>query len=220
MAELLRKAPVYAAWVESELVTPTGAAIVATLARRYLKLPELVYEKIGRGAGIQGIPRDPEHPAGLLRRRRGLRRGQSVFIVEATIDDATPQLLAHFLERALEEGALDATLSPVVMKKNRLGTKLSLLVESGRMDALIEAVFRETTSIGLRYYPVGRRVLDREIRDVRVGGEKVGLKVAALGGRTVNVQPEYEDLLKAARKTGRPLKEIAHAAVCEFARKR
>jgi hypothetical protein len=106
------------------------------------------------------------------------------------------------------------------MKKNRLGTKLSLLVESGRLDALIEAVFRETTSIGLRYFPVGRRVLDREIRDVRVGGEKVGLKVAALGGRTVNVQPEYEDLLKAARKTGRPLKEIAHAAVREFARKR
>jgi len=145
---------------------------------------------------------------------------RSVFIVEATIDDATPQLLAHFLERALEEGALDATLSPVVMKKNRLGTKLALLVESSRMDALIEAVFRETTSIGVRYYPVGRRVLDRAFETVRVGGEKIGIKVAALGGQTVNVQPEYDDLLAAARKTGKPLKEIAHAAVREFARKR
>jgi pyridinium-3,5-bisthiocarboxylic acid mononucleotide nickel chelatase len=220
VAELLRKAPVYAAWVESELVTPTGAAIVATLARRYVKLPELVYEKIGRGAGAKEFPEIPNILRAYFGDAAAFDEARSVFIVEATIDDATPQLLAHFLERALEEGALDATLSPVVMKKNRLGTKLSLLVESGRLDALIEAVFRETTSIGLRYFPVGRRVLDREIRDVRVGGEKVGLKVAALGGRTVNVQPEYEDLLKAARKTGRPLKEIAHAAVCEFARKR
>jgi uncharacterized protein (TIGR00299 family) protein len=220
VAELLRKAPVYAAWVESELVTPTGAAIVATLARRYVKLPELVYEKIGRGAGAKEFPEIPNILRAYFGDAAAFDEARSVFIVEATIDDATPQLLAHFLERALEEGALDATLSPVVMKKNRLGTKLSVLVESGRLDALIEAVFRETTSIGLRYFPVGRRVLDREIRDVRVGGEKVGLKVAALGGRTVNVQPEYEDLLKAARKTGRPLKEIAHAAVCEFARKR
>jgi pyridinium-3,5-bisthiocarboxylic acid mononucleotide nickel chelatase len=220
VAELLRQAPVYAAWVESELVTPTGAAIVATLARRYLKLPELVYEKIGRGAGAKEFPEIPNILRAYCGDAAAFDEARSVFIVEATIDDATPQLLAHFLERALEEGALDATLSPVVMKKNRLGTKLELLVESGRLDALIEAVFRETTSIGLRYFPVGRRVLDRQIRDVRVGGEKVGLKVAALGGRTVNVQPEYEDLLKAARKTGRPLKEIAHAAVCEFARKR
>ena len=88
------------------------------------------------------------------------------------------------------------------------------------MDALIEAVFRETTSIGVRYYPVGRRVLDRAFETVRVGGEKIGIKVAALGGQTVNVQPEYDDLLAAARKTGKPLKEIAHAAVREFARKR
>lgn len=220
VAELLRKAPVYAAWVESELVTPTGAAIVATLARRYLKLPELVYEKIGRGAGAKEFPEIPNILRAYFGDAAAFDEARSVFIVEATIDDATPQLLAHFLERALEEGALDATLSPVVMKKNRLGTKLSLLVEAGQMDALIEAVFRETTSIGVRYYPVGRRVLDRAFETVRVGGEKIGVKLAALGGKTVNVQPEYEDLLKAARKTGRPLKEIAHAAVREFARKR
>ena len=106
------------------------------------------------------------------------------------------------------------------MKKNRLGTKLAVLVDAGRMDALIEAVFRETTSIGVRYYPVGRRVLDRKMRGVRVGGEKVGLKVAALGGQTVNVQPEFDDLVRAARRTGRPLKEVAHAAVSAFAKRR
>ncbi len=220
VAELLKKAPVYSAWVESELVTPTGAAIVAALTKRFTKLPELVYDKIGRGAGTKEFPEIPNLLRVYLGDAAAFDQAKSVFIVEATVDDATPQLLAHFLERALEEGALDATLSPVVMKKNRLGTKLSLLVESARLDALIEAVFRETTSIGVRYYPVGRRVLEREVRTVCVHGRKVGLKLASLDGRIVNVQPEYEDALKAARETGRPLKEIAHHAVCQFTRKR
>jgi uncharacterized protein (TIGR00299 family) protein len=220
VAELLKNAPVYSAWVESELVTPTGAAIVSTLAKQFGKLPELVYERIGRGAGTKEFPEIPNILRVYYGESRDFDETKSVYIVEATIDDASPQLLAHFLERASEEGALDATLSPVVMKKNRLGTKLTLLAGVDKMDALIEAVFRETTSIGVRYYPVGRRVLEREFRNVRVGGEKIGIKVATLGGRTVNVQPEYEDLLKASLKTKRPLKEIAHLAVSEFAKQR
>ena len=220
VAELLKNAPVYSAWVESELVTPTGAAIVSTLTKRFTKLPELVYEKIGCGAGTKEFPEIPNVLRAFFGEARSFDEARHVYIIEATLDDASPQLLAHFLERAFEEGALDATLSPVVMKKNRLGTKLTLLAGVDKMDALIEAVFRETTSIGVRYYPVGRRVLEREFRTVRVGGEKVGIKVAALGGRPVNVQPEYEDLLKVARKTKRPLKEIAHLAVSEFVKKR
>ncbi|MBE3109048.1 MAG: nickel pincer cofactor biosynthesis protein LarC [Acidobacteria bacterium] len=220
VAELLKNAPVYSAWVESELVTPTGAAIVSTLTKRFTKLPELVYERIGCGAGTKEFPEIPNVLRAFYGEARRFDEARHVYIIEATLDDASPQLLAHFLERAFEEGAMDATLSPVVMKKNRLGTKLTLLAGVDKMDALIEAVFRETTSIGVRYYPVGRRVLEREFRTVRVGGEKVGIKVATLGGRPVNVQPEYEDLLKAARKTKRPLKEIAHLAVSEFAKKR
>jgi len=220
VAELLKKAPVYSAWVETELVTPTGAAIVAALAKRFTKLPELVYERIGRGAGAREFPELPNILRIYYGQAGDFDAGKNVYVIEATVDDASPQLLAHFIDKAFEEGALDATLSPVVMKKNRLGTKLTLLAGVDRMDALIEAVFMETTSIGVRYYPVGRRVLDREFRTVRVGGVKVGVKVASLGGRTVNVQPEYEDLLQAARKTGRPLKEIAHLAVGEFVRKR
>jgi hypothetical protein len=220
VAELLKKAPVYAAWVESELVTPTGAAIVSALAKTYAKLPELVYDRIGRGAGTKEFREIPNILRVYYGGSAGFDAGKSVYLVEATIDDASPQLLAHFLERAFEEGALDATLSPVVMKKNRLGTKLALLVEASRMDALIESVFRETTSIGVRFYPVGRRVLDRSFETVRVGGQTIGLKLAGRDGRTLNVQPEYEDLVRAARKTGTPLKEIAHRAVCEFRKKR
>jgi uncharacterized protein (TIGR00299 family) protein len=220
VAELLKNAPVYSAWVESELVTPTGAAVISTLAKQFTKLPELVYERIGCGAGTKEFPEIPNVLRAFCGQALSFDEARHVYIIEATLDDASPQLLAHFLERAFEEGAMDATLSPVVMKKNRLGTKLTLLASVDKMDALIEAVFRETTSIGVRYYPVGRRVLEREFRTVRVGGEKVGIKVASLGGRPVNVQPEYEDLLKAARKTKRPLKEIAHLAVSEFAKKR
>ncbi len=220
VAELLKTAPVYSAWVESELVTPTGAAIVSALARTTARLPELVYDRIGCGAGAKEFPEIPN----ILRVYYGdaapFDAGKSVYIVEATVDDASPQLLAHFLEQAFEEGALDATLSPVVMKKNRLGTKLTLLVEAGRMDALVEAVFRETTSIGIRYFPVGRRVLDRSFESVKVDGQTIGVKLAGRGGRTLNVQPEFEDLVQAARTTGTPLKEIAHRAVCAFRKAR
>ncbi len=220
VAELLRKAPVYSAWVESELVTPTGAAIVSALSKAFSPLPELVYDRIGRGAGSKEFPEIPNILRVYYGEAARFDAAKSVFVVEAVVDDASPQLLAHFLERAFEEGALDATLSPVVMKKNRLGTKLTLLVEAARLDALTEAVFRETTSIGVRYYPVGRRVLDRSFASVKVEGHTIGVKLAGRDGRTLNVQPEYEDLVKAARKTGTPLKEIAHRAVCEFRKTR
>ncbi|MDH4196796.1 MAG: nickel pincer cofactor biosynthesis protein LarC [Candidatus Aminicenantes bacterium] len=220
VAELLRNAPVYAAGPAAELVTPTGAAIVATLAGRFASLPELRYEKIGYGAGSREFP----ELANILRVFYGdaEREGppHQVSVIETTIDDATPQLLAHFLDRALELGALDAFLSPVIMKKNRLGTKLTLLTEADTMERLVEAVFRETPTIGVRTYPVERRVLERTFRRVRIHGQDVRIKVSAFGGKTVNAQPEYEDCLRAARKTGRPLKEILRAATAAADRSR
>jgi uncharacterized protein (TIGR00299 family) protein len=216
VAELLKGAPVYSAWVESELVTPTGAAIAAALVKSFTRLPELVYEKIGYGAGSKDFHEMPNILRVYYGEQRLFEETKRVFIIEATLDDASPQLLAHFLERALDEGALDATLSPVVMKKNRLGTKLTLLAAIDKMDALIEAVFRDTTSIGVRYYPVERRVLDRTFERVRVDGEPVAVKVGSLGGKEVNAQPEYEDCVRASRKTGRPLKEIVRLAVREY----
>ena len=219
VVELLKGVPVYSAWVESELVTPTGAAIVSTLVKKFARLPELVYDRIGRGAGSKDFAGLSNVLQAFYGEARNFREDRHVHIIEATLDDASPQLLAHFLERAFEEGALDATLSPVVMKKNRLGTKLTLLAEADKMDALIEAIFRETTSIGVRTFPVERRVLERRFEKVRVAGQAVGVKIGSLGGREVNVQPEYEDCLKASRRTGRPLKEIAQLAVREYFRR-
>ena len=220
VAELLKGVPVYSAWAEAELVTPTGAAIAKTLVRSFAKFPELVYDRVGCGAGSRDLPDFPNALRVFSGDALRFEPAKRVFLIEATLDDASPQLLAHFLETAFEEGALDATLSPVVMKKNRLGTKLTVLAAADKMDALIEAVFRETPSIGIRYYPVERRVLERRFEKVRVAGRTVGVKVASLGERDVNVQPEYEDCVEASRKSRRPLKEIAQLAVGEYFRKR
>jgi uncharacterized protein (TIGR00299 family) protein len=220
VAELLKGVPIYSAYAEAELVTPTGAAIAAALVRSFARFPELVYDRVGCGAGRRDFPDLPNVLRVFAGNARHFEAKKRVFVIEATVDDATPQLLAHFLETALERGALDVTLSPLVMKKNRLGTKLTLLAAVDKMDALIEAVFRETTSIGVRYYPVERRVLERRRDTVRVAGREVGIKVASLGGREVNVQPEYEDCVEVSRESRRPLKEIVRLAVREFDRKR
>lgn len=212
VAELLTGVPVYAARAEVELVTPTGAAIVATLADEFLRLPELVYRKIGWGAGGRDLPGLPNVLRVFMGEAPPFDPSRRVYVLEADVDDATPQVLARFLDIAIEKGALDATLTPVVMKKNRLGTRLTILAEAHTMDGLAEAVFRETSSIGLRCHPVERRVLERRREETDIAGTTVGLKVSSLGGEDVTVQPEYEDALRAARASGLPLKEILRRA--------
>jgi pyridinium-3,5-bisthiocarboxylic acid mononucleotide nickel chelatase len=212
VAELLTDVPVYAAQAQAELVTPTGAALVKTLASRFAPLPELTYERIGYGAGGRDLPGLPNILRAFLGSRESFDAGRRVYQIEATIDDSTPQVLAAFLGRALELGALDAWLLPAVMKKGRLGTQLSLLADGARLDRLIRAVFEETSSIGVRYHPVERRVLERTVERVALLGASVRIKTARLEGRTVNTQPEYEDCLALARRKGLPLREVQRLA--------
>ena len=219
VAEILRGVPVYSAHVREELVTPTGAAIAKTLVAKFLPFPELVYEKIGYGAGGRDTPGLPNILRAFYGDKRGFAPDKQVHIVEATIDDANPQVLAAFLETALGLGAIDAYLTPVVMKKNRLGTKLTLLAAEDNLDPLIAAVFRETTSIGIRHFPVGRRALDRALIPVRVLGGTIGVKVASFGGEPVNAQPEFADALALARKRGLPVKEVLRRALAAYERK-
>jgi len=216
VAEILKGIPVYSSGAEQELVTPTGAAIVATVVREFVRFPEITYRRVGAGAGSRDIPGLPNILRAFYGDAEAFDAGKEVRVIETTVDDATPQLLARFVDRAFELGALDAFLTPVVMKKGRLASKLTLLAAADRMEALIEAVFRETSSIGVRFYPVERRVLAREFRKVRVRGEEIAIKVSRLGGETVTIQPEYEDCLRASAKTRLPLKEIARLAVKAF----
>ena len=219
VSELLKGIPVYSAHAREELVTPTGAAIVKTLVKKFIPFPELTYEKIGCGAGrrdLQGLPN-------ILRAFYGEKAlfcpDKQVFIIEATIDDSSPQILAAFMDRAFELGALDVYFTPVVMKKNRLATKLTLMAGSDKMDSLITAVFKETSSIGVRYFPVERRALERTIKKIRLLGEPVGIKISTLGGDEVNVQPEFSDCLNLARKKGLPVKDVLRLALKEFSKK-
>lgn len=220
VAEILRGVPVYSAHVREELVTPTGAAIVKTLVSKFLPFPELVYDRIGYGAGGRDTPGLPNILRAFYGDERGFAPDKRVHIVEATIDDANPQVLAAFLETALGLGAIDAYLTPVVMKKNRLGTKLTLLAAEDRLDILVDAIFRETSSIGVRHFPVGRRALDRAVVPVRVLGGTVGIKVASRGGEPVNAQPEFADALALARKRGLPVKDVLRQALAAYDRKK
>ncbi len=219
VAELLKGIPVYSAGPKAELVTPTGAAIVATLVKKFVPFPELTYEKIGTGAGsrdFRGFPNILRIFYGSASRFFAEKR---VYLIETTIDDSNPQVLAGFMDLALERGALDVFLTPVVMKKNRLATKLTLMAELDRIDDLIAAVFRETSSIGVRYFPVERRALERSIKTVKVLGANIRIKVSRLEGKDANIQPEFSDCLKLARKKGFPVKEILRLAIQEYSRK-
>ncbi|MBM3294882.1 MAG: nickel pincer cofactor biosynthesis protein LarC [Candidatus Aminicenantes bacterium] len=219
VAELLRGVPVYSAHAKAELVTPTGAAIVKTLARKFLPFPELTYDRIGCGAGGRDHPGLPNILRVFYGERASFAPEKGVYLLEATIDDANPQVLGAFMDRAFELGALDAFLTPIVMKKSRLATQLTVLVELARLDRLIAAVFEETTSIGVRYFPVERRALERSVETVRVFGHAVRVKVARLDSRVLNAQPEFEDGLKVARAKGLPVKDILRRAAAEHSRR-
>ena len=218
VAEILRDAPVYSAWADEELVTPTGAAILSTWAEAFLPFPEISYTRIGHGAGTRDFRGLPNILRVFYGEEKEFRAEKRVYQVETNLDDSSPQVLAHALEKALRLGALDAFLTPVTMKKGRLGTKLTLLADTAKMEALIESVFRETSSIGVRYFPVERRVLGREIRKVRVLGEPIGIKVAVLGESEVNVQPEFSDCLKVADKKGLPVKRVIQLALSAYSK--
>lgn len=220
VAEILKGAPVYSAWAEEELVTPTGAAILSTWAEAFLPFPEISYIRIGNGAGRRDLKGLPNVLRVFYGEEKEFRAEKMVYQVETNLDDSSPQVLTHAMEKALRLGALDVFLTPVTMKKGRLGAKLTLLADTAKMEALIESVFRETSSIGVRYFPVERRVLGREIRKVRVLGEPIGIKVAALGGSEVNIQPEFSDCLKVAEKKGLPVKRVIQLALSAYSKEK
>jgi uncharacterized protein (TIGR00299 family) protein len=220
VGELLKNIPVYSEHVEHELVTPTGAAILSSLVKTFLPFPELCYEKIGYGAGTKDFPDFPNILRVFYGEASQFRVDKKIFMIETNIDDENPQILGHFLEKALKMGALDVFFTPVFMKKNRPATKLTLLVEPDRIDALIRAVFQETSSIGVRYFPVHRRVLERKIHKIPVLGEEIPIKAAYLEGKEVNIQPEFGVCQKVAKKNNRPVKEIIRLVLREWEKKK
>jgi uncharacterized protein (TIGR00299 family) protein len=220
VAELLKEIPVYSSWAKQELVTPTGAAIVSTLVKKIIPFPEMSYKKIGCGAGRRNLPRFPNILRVFYGREDTFSVDKRVYMIEANIDDCSPQVIGAFFDTAFQLGALDVFLTPIFMKKNRSATKLTLITGIDKMDRLIEAVLKETTSIGVRYFPVERRVLERESLTVKVLGATIAVKMATLDGQEVNIQPEFKDCLRLAKKHNLPVKQVIQLALEEFAKKR
>jgi uncharacterized protein (TIGR00299 family) protein len=211
VAELLRGVPSYAGPGETELCTPTGAALLTTLASSYGGQPAMSVEAIGVGAG----GRDPASHANVLRLFVGSpAEGQATpMLIETNVDDLDPRLWPNVIQALLDAGASDAWLSPILMKKGRPAHTLHVLVAGDRVDVVRHEIFLQTSTIGVRETAIGKTALEREMRTVVVAGHDVRVKLAYLDGELMNAQPEYADVALVAEKTGRPIKDVLADAV-------
>ncbi|MFB3777533.1 MAG: nickel pincer cofactor biosynthesis protein LarC [Bryobacteraceae bacterium] len=215
-AALLAGKPIYTRGPQVELTTPTGAALAVTLASRFGPLPAMNVASIGYGAGTKEFT---EH-ANVLRVMVGEATGASeavtVSVIEANIDDISPEILGYAMERLMEGGALDVSFSPIFMKKNRPGTLVRVITRPEDQEALARVLLTETSTLGVRIFAADRRCHHREIVEVDTPYGSVRIKVSDAGGYA----PEYEDCRKAALASGAPLKQVmAEANLAYWKRK-
>jgi len=203
-AELLNGKPIYARGPAVELTTPTGAAIAVALARDFGPLPPLKISSTGYGAGDKDFPEHANVLRVLVGESSDARESTTVSVLEANIDDSSPQVLGYAMERLLEAGALDVTLECALMKKNRPGTLVRVIAKPEDRETLAEMMFAETSTLGLRIYSAERRVQARRILEVETAHGKVHIKISADG----SFAPEYDDCREMAMRTGTPLKEV------------
>jgi uncharacterized protein (TIGR00299 family) protein len=221
--ELLKDVPIYSSGVDGELVTPTGAALITTLARGFGPIPAMKVERIGYGAGAREIPGQPNlarlllgQSAKTVSAQPGVPGDEMVSVIEANVDDMSPQLYGFFIDQALAAGALDVTCTPVQMKKDRPGMLVSVLCTPEKSDALAQLLFEQTTTIGVRVYEARRKILERELVSVETPYGAVTVKVAGRMGKVLNVAPEYDDCQRLALQKGIPLKQVMMAAQAAY----
>ena len=215
-ADLLRQATIYQKHVETELVTPTGAAILAAVVNQFGQLSGFAAERIGYGAGTKQFPEFPNCLRLMLGEERSISSEQArgdVIVIEANIDDMNPQNFAYVNEKLLQAGALDVFTVPVQMKKGRPGQLLQVLAPSDAVDALSRVIFQETTTIGVRKYPADRTTLDREFVEVETEYGRVRIKVSKFGGEVVNFAPEFDDCVRLACENNVSLKKVQAVAI-------
>src|SRR5580692_5671030 len=214
--ELLKDAPVYSSGIQFELVTPTGAAIVKTLAKRFAPFPAMKMENTGYGAGT----RDFVGHANVMRLTIGESQPEfaaeisdgTITVLEANIDDLNPQVFGYVMDRLLEEGALDAFGLPVQMKKNRPGMLLTVLCSPKQAGRLAQLIFTETTTLGVRRRDEIRQTLARRWENVGTPWGEVRIKIASMNGTVTNYAPEYEDCRRIAAEHHVPLKTVMQEA--------
>jgi uncharacterized protein (TIGR00299 family) protein len=211
--ELLRGFPVVDTGVKAELVTPTGAAILTTLAASAGRMPAMTVEAVGYGAGTMDLPGTPNVLRCFLGQATdSAAADETVLQVETTIDDMSPQLYETLIERIFEAGALDVFLQPVIMKRSRPGVVVTALCAPERVGDLSRALFEESTTIGVRWSEWRRARLQREMIEVTTAYGAIPFKVSRLGGRIVTVTPEFADVARIAREKSLPVREVLDQA--------
>ena len=223
---LLKGAPIYSGPQQAELVTPTGALLVTSYATEFGAIPPMRVSAIGYGAGSRDFPDTPnvlrvlvgeaDTSAFALRDSGGQEASTSVVVIEADIDDMNPQLFGVVMDALQAEGALDVFYTAIQMKKNRPGTLLTVVAPPDARERLTATIFRETTTIGVRYREMSRECLDREEVTVMTPLGAVRVKVARRDGRVLNASPEFEDCARIARERNVPVKEVQALAIKAF----
>ena len=215
-ARLLLDKPTYSNGVQQELVTPTGAAIVATLCSHFGPQPPMSVSTIGYGAGtadLEGQPNVLRLMVGEAAEKRPAAESETIRVLEANLDDMNPQIYGYFLEKALAAGALDVFSTPVQMKKNRPGMLVTVLCKPEDEPKFHDMLFAETTTLGVRTYTAERRVLARQWDKVRTSFGEVRIKVARLNGHIQQASPEFEDCRKLAEAKNVPLQRVMDEAI-------
>ncbi len=213
-AELLAGKPVYARGPAMELTTPTGAALAAALAATFGPMPPMTISAAGYGAGDRDFPEHANVLRALIGEKTGASESTTVSVLEANIDDASPQLLGYAMERLLEAGALDVTLEQVLMKKNRPGQLLRVIATPEDQEKLVRLIFAETTTLGLRLCAAERRVKARAFTEVQTEHGAIRIKTSENGA----FAPEYEDCRRLALENNIPLRDVFAAATAAFLR--
>ena len=205
VTELLKNAPVYATEIKGELVTPTGAAIIASVCEEFGSLPLMQLDRSGYGAGSRTYENFPNALRVLIGQEQGSRspeqrnsKFETLWMLETNIDDLSPQVFGHVMERALQLGALDCYFTPIQMKKNRPGVLLSVLCRAEEKEAVTQMLFAETTTLGIRSYAVERQALERQVVKVETQYGAIDVKVARMNGHIVNEMPEFDQVQSAA----------------------
>jgi uncharacterized protein (TIGR00299 family) protein len=218
-ANLLQGKPTYSNGVQRELVTPTGAAIVATLCDLFGPQPPMTVSAIGYGAGsadLEGQPNVLRIMIGEFAEKAVPGYDEEISVIEANLDDMNPQIYGYFLEKALAAGALDVYTTPVQMKKNRPGTLLTVLCKPQDANALTSMIFAETTTFGVRATRAQRRVLPREHVSVSTTFGDVRIKLSRVNGRILHVSPEFDDCRKLAVEKNVPLQQVINEALRSY----
>ncbi len=226
VAEILKGAPIYSTEIIGELITPTGAAIIATVCEEFGAIPEMIIEKTAYGAGTRDYQDFPNVLRLIVGEVSSQRRGDAEFfqtktkdqltLIETNIDDLSPEILGFVMERAFELGCLDCWFTPIQMKKNRPATMVSILCENEKADVFKELLFTETSTLGVRVSRIKRECLERESVKIETEFGEISVKIAKSGKKIVNIKPEYDQMREIAVKSKIPLREIERKIIENF----